>query len=216
MTIHVGDSFDPMAKVLAMDKEDGDLTSKVKVNGEVNNTSKSGNYVVTYTVTDSQGHEVTAKQTVTVKDREEVKNEIPILKVPATTTITKGNQFNPMAGISVTDKEDGDLTSKVAYEGTIDTSKPGTFEIIYSVRDSVGNEVHTIQKVFVKDKDTRKANDLATNSNIPNNSNSNKNESTYKELPNTGASTTNSTTMGLWMVIVGTVLILARKFRKVQ
>ncbi|BCC76876.1 DUF5011 domain-containing protein [Bacillus anthracis] len=214
MTIHVGDSFDPMAKVLAMDKEDGDLTSKVKVNGEVN-TSKSGTYVVTYTVTDSQGHEVTAKQTVTVKVREEVENELPILKVPATTTITKGDQFNPMAGVSVTDKEDGDLTSKVAYEGTIDTSKSGTFEIIYSVRDSVGNEVHTIQKVFVKDKDTRKANDLANNSNIPNNSNSDKNESTYKELPNTGGSTTNSTTMGLWMVFAGIVFTLVRKFRKI-
>ncbi|TNP20851.1 MULTISPECIES: M4 family metallopeptidase [Bacillus cereus group] len=214
-TITVGDSFDPMVKVKAIDKEDGDLTFKVKVDGEVD-ASKAGTYILTYTVTDSKGHEGIAKQTVTVKDREEVKNEIPILKVPATTTITKGDQFNPMAGISVTDKEDGDLTSKVAYEGTIDTSKPGTFEIIYSVRDSVGNEVHTIQKVFVKDKDTRKANDHANNSNIPNNSNSNKNESTYKELPNTGASTTNSTTMGLWMVIVGTVLILARKFRKVQ
>ncbi|MBG0962308.1 M4 family metallopeptidase [Bacillus sp. SRB1LM] len=209
-TITVGDSFDPMVKVKAIDKEDGDLTFKVKVDGEVD-ASKAGTYILTYTVTDSKGHEGIAKQTVTVKDREEVKNEIPILKVPATTTITKGDQFNPMAGISVTDKEDGDLTSKVGYEGTIDTSKPGTFEIIYSVRDSVGNEVHTIQKVFVKDKDTRKANDLANNSNIPNNSNS-----TYKELPNTGASTTNSTTMGLWMVIVGTVLILIRKFRKVQ
>ncbi|TKH96334.1 DUF5011 domain-containing protein, partial [Bacillus wiedmannii] len=42
-TIHVGDSFDPMAKVLAIDKEDGDLTSKVKVDGEVN-TSKAGTY----------------------------------------------------------------------------------------------------------------------------------------------------------------------------
>lgn len=62
----------------------------------------------------------------------------------------------------------------------------------------------------MKDKDTGKANSLA------NNSNSNKNESTYKELPNTGGSTTNSTTMGLWMVIVGTVLTLARKFRKIQ
>ncbi|EPY7712374.1 MULTISPECIES: M4 family metallopeptidase [unclassified Bacillus cereus group] len=214
-TITVGDSFDPMVKVKAIDKEDGDLTFKVKVDGEVD-ASKAGTYILTYTVTDSKGHEGIAKQTVTVTGREEVKNDIPILKVPATTTITKGDQFNPMTGISVTDKEDGDLTSKVAYEGTIDTSKPGTFEIIYSVRDSVGNEVHTTQKVFVKDKDTRKANDHATNSNIPNNSNSNKNESTYKELPNTGASTTNSTTMGLWMVIVGTVLILARKFRKVQ
>ncbi|TXR90132.1 peptidase M4, partial [Bacillus sp. SH7-1] len=214
-TITVGDSFDPMAKVKAIDKEDGDLTSKVKVEGEVD-TSKAGTYILTYTVTDSKGHEGIAKQTVTVKGREEVKNEIPILKVPATTTITKEEKFDPMVGVSATDKEDGDLTSKVTYEGTIDTSKPGTFEIIYSVRDSLGNEVHSIQKVFVKDNDTGKANGLANNSNIPNNSNSDKNESTYKELPNTGASPTNSTTIGLWMVIVGTVLTLARKFRKIQ
>ena len=214
-TIHVGDSFDPMAKVKAIDKENGDLTSKVKVDGEVD-TSKAGTYVLTYTVTDSEGHEVTAKQTVTVKVREEVKNEIPILKVPAIITINRGDQFNPMIGVSATDKEDGDLTSKVAYEGTIDTSKTGTFEIIYSVRDSVGNEVHTIQKVFVKDKDIEKANGLANNTNISNNSNSDKKEFTYKELPNTGASTTNSAAMGIWMVIAGTVLTLVRKFRKIQ
>ncbi|WP_336606609.1 M4 family metallopeptidase [Bacillus cereus] len=214
-TITVGDSFDPMAKVKAIDKEDSNLTSKVKIDGEVD-TSKAGTYVLTYKVTDSKGNEGTAKQTVTVKVREEVKNEIPILQVPATTTITKGDKLDLMVGVSATDKEDGDLTSKVMYEGTVDTSRTGTFEIKYSVRDSVGNEVHTIQEVFVKDKDTGKANSLANNSNTPNNSNSDKNESTYKELPNTGGSTTNSTTMGLWMVIVGTVLTLARKFRKIQ
>ncbi|MGG0301766.1 M4 family metallopeptidase [Bacillus albus] len=208
-TIHIGDSFEPMAKVLAIDKEDGDITSKIKVNGEIN-TSKAGTYVLMYTVTDSKGHEVTAKQTVTVKVREEVKNEIPILKVPATTTITEGDQFNPMVGVLANDKEDGDLTSKVAYEGTVDTSKAGTFDIIYSVKDSVGNEVHTIQKVLVKDKDISKANSLT------NNSNSDKTESAYKELPNTGASKTNSATMGIWMAIAGTVLALVRKFRKIQ
>ncbi|WP_455768491.1 LPXTG cell wall anchor domain-containing protein [Bacillus wiedmannii] len=51
---------------------------------------------------------------------------------------------------------------------------------------------------------------------MPNNSNTDKKESTYKELPNTGASTTNSATMGIWMVIAGTVLTLARKFRQIQ
>ncbi|PDZ03992.1 peptidase M4 [Bacillus cereus] len=214
-TIHVGDSFDPMAKVLAIDKEDGDLTSKVKVNGEVN-TSKAGTYVLTYIVKDSKGHEATAKQAVTVKVREEVKNEIPILKVPATITITEGDKFDPMVGVLATDKEDGDVTSNVTYEGTVDTSKAGTFEIIYSVKDSVGNEVHTMQKVLVKDKDISKANGLTNNNSIPNNSNSAKKESTYKELPNTGASTTNSATMGIWMVIAGTVLTLVRKFRKIQ
>ena len=33
-TITVGESFDPMEKVKAIDKEDGDLTSKVKVEGK--------------------------------------------------------------------------------------------------------------------------------------------------------------------------------------
>ncbi|PHC66477.1 M4 family metallopeptidase, partial [Bacillus toyonensis] len=213
VTINVGDSFVPMTEVLAIDKEDGDLTSKVKVDGKVD-TSKAGTYVLTYTVTDSKGHEVTAKQTVTVKVREEVKNEKPILKVPATTTINENDQFDPMVGVSATNKKNDDLSSKVKVDGKVDTSKADTYEIIYSVRDSVGNEVKAIQKVLVKDKDTSKANGLANNSNISNNSNSDKKEYTYKELPKTGASTTNSAVMGMLMVIAGTVLTLIRKFRK--
>lgn len=51
-----------------------------------------------------------------------------------------------MVGVSATDKEDGDLTSKVVYKDIGDTTKVGTFEIIYSVTDSVGNKVHAIQK----------------------------------------------------------------------
>ncbi|MEB9903675.1 DUF5011 domain-containing protein, partial [Bacillus cereus] len=170
-------------------------------------------YVLPYMVTDSKGHEVTAKQTVTVKVREEVKNDKPILKVPATTSITEGVQFDPLVGVSATDKEDGDLTSKVAYEGTIDTTKAGTYEIIYSVRDSMGNEVNTIQKVLVKDKETSKANGLT---NKTNNNNSDKKEYTYKELPKTGVSTTNSAAIGILMIITGTVLTFVRKFRKIQ
>lgn len=95
-----------------------------------------------------------------------------------------------MVGVSATDKEDGDLTSKVVYKDIGDTTKVGTFEIIYSVTDSIGNKVHAIQKVLVKDTDASKAKGSTNNSNngnIQNNSNSDKKESTYKELPNTGA-----------------------------
>ena len=42
-------------KVFADDQEDGDLTSKIKQTGTVN-TSKPGNYPVTYQVTDSDGN----------------------------------------------------------------------------------------------------------------------------------------------------------------
>ncbi|MBG9687587.1 M4 family metallopeptidase [Bacillus mycoides] len=240
-TMNVGDSFDPMAGVSATDKEDGDLTSKVTVDGKVD-TSKAGTYVLTYTITDSKGHEVTAKETVTVRAREEVKDEKTVLKVPAETTITEGNQFDPMAGVSATDKEGGDLTSKVTHEGTVDISKAGTYEVIYSVKDFAGNEVTTIQKVVVKDKDNGNGSDNGNNgsdnnngnnpdkgstgtnnsnasdtgnSKISNNSTSDKKEDTYKELPKTGASTNNSAAMGLLMVLAGMALSFGRKFRKV-
>lgn len=49
-----------------------------------------------------------------------------------------------MVGVLVIDKEDGDFIFKVVYEGIIDIIKVGIYEIIYSVRDFVGNEVNVI------------------------------------------------------------------------
>lgn len=54
ITLRVGDTFDPMRNVKAVDKEDGDLTNKVKHKGDVD-TSKPGTYIVEYLVVDSQG-----------------------------------------------------------------------------------------------------------------------------------------------------------------
>ncbi|MGL5346263.1 MAG: glycosyl hydrolase family 18 protein [Peptostreptococcaceae bacterium] len=66
-TIKVGDSFDKMAGVTATDKEDGDLTSKIKVIGNVD-TSKEGKYELNYIVQDSKGLETAAERTITVED----------------------------------------------------------------------------------------------------------------------------------------------------
>ncbi|MGX5530513.1 immunoglobulin-like domain-containing protein [Bacillus toyonensis] len=150
-TINVGDKFDPMAGVSATDKEDGDITSKVTVNGSVD-TSKPGTYELTYTVLDSKGHKVTTKQTVTVKQKIEPKDDVPVLTVPAEATINIGDKFNPMAGVSATDKEDGDITSKVTVDGSVNASKPGTYELTYTVLDSKGHTVIAKQTVTVKQK----------------------------------------------------------------
>ena len=53
ITLRVGDTFDSMRNVKAVDKEDGDLTNKVKHKGDVD-TSKPGTYIVEYMVVDSQ------------------------------------------------------------------------------------------------------------------------------------------------------------------
>lgn len=54
ITLHVGDTFDPMRNVTAADKEDGNLTTRVQHKGDVD-TSKPGKYIVDYLVVDSQG-----------------------------------------------------------------------------------------------------------------------------------------------------------------
>ncbi|PEN17491.1 hypothetical protein CN630_32830, partial [Bacillus wiedmannii] len=96
---------------------------------------------------------VTAKQTVTVKKKEETKDEAPELKVPSETTITEGDQFDPMAGVSAIDKENGDITPEVKYEGDVDTNTPGTYMIKYTVKDSAGHLATQIQTVTVKEKE---------------------------------------------------------------
>ncbi|MCG4722861.1 DUF5011 domain-containing protein, partial [Alistipes putredinis] len=48
-TIYVGDKFDKLEGVSAADREDGDLTSKIKVEGKVD-TTKAGDYKISYSV----------------------------------------------------------------------------------------------------------------------------------------------------------------------
>ncbi|MGL4655541.1 MAG: immunoglobulin-like domain-containing protein [Sarcina sp.] len=74
-TIKVGESFNPLSGVKANDKEDGDITSKIKVSGSVD-TNKAGKYTLTYSVTDSNNQTTTATRTITVQaDTPEVGGE---------------------------------------------------------------------------------------------------------------------------------------------
>ena len=61
----VGHAFDPLQGVTADDYQDGDLTTEIKVAGDVD-TSKLGDYELIYTVTDKNGAVTTLKRSVTV------------------------------------------------------------------------------------------------------------------------------------------------------
>ncbi|PGB07698.1 immunoglobulin-like domain-containing protein [Bacillus toyonensis] len=238
--INVGDKFNPLAGVKAIDNEDGDITDKVTVDGSVD-TSKPGTYDLSYTVSDSKGHTVTAKQTVTVKQKVEPKDEAPVLTVPAEVIINVGDKFNPLAGVKAIDNEDGDITDKVIHMGEVDTSKAGNFEVKFLVRDASGNEVTATQKVIVKDKDTEDGSDNDNNNtnsgNSSDNSNNNTNsgnvsdnnttssnnnttstldnkKDTIKELPKTGASSNNATAAGILALLAGMLITFGRKFKK--
>ncbi|MDU1308761.1 MAG: DUF5011 domain-containing protein, partial [Clostridium perfringens] len=76
-TIKVGDTFDPMAGVTAEDKEDGNLTNKIKVIKNNVNTNIPGKYEVVYEVTDSQGVTTTKSITITVLNKDTNINTLP-------------------------------------------------------------------------------------------------------------------------------------------
>ena len=136
--ITVGDTFDPMAGVTAEDAEDGNLTTKIVVEKNDVKTDVAGKYEVTYKVTDNQGASFTKSITVTVNPKMEVLNEAPVIHA-TDKTITVGDTFDPKAGVTATDAEDGDLTAKIIVEkNDVDTTKAGKYEVTYKVTDNQG------------------------------------------------------------------------------
>ncbi|MBC2366609.1 DUF5011 domain-containing protein, partial [Listeria booriae] len=56
------------------------------------------------------------------------------------TSVKKGGSFDPMAGVTASDAEDGNLTSSISVTANdVDTSVEGTYHVTYSVTDSDGN-----------------------------------------------------------------------------
>ena len=151
-TITVGDSFDALAGVKATDKEDGDVTSKIQVTGTVD-TAKVGTYTLMYTVSDSEGLTTTTTRVITVVEKPAPEqNQAPVLSGMGNKTITVGDSFDALAGVKATDKEDGDVTSKIQVTGTVDTAKVGTYTLMYTVSDSEGLTTTATRVITVVEK----------------------------------------------------------------
>ncbi|MBC6133373.1 DUF5011 domain-containing protein [Listeria booriae] len=147
-TLKKGASFDPMAGVSASDTEDGDVTDNVSVTANDVDTSAVGTYHVTYSVTDSDGNTTTKTITVTVTS-----NDAPVITA-SDKTLKKGGSFDPMAGVSASDTEDGNVTDKVSVTANdVDTSAVGTYHVTYSVTDSDGNTTTKTITVTVTSND---------------------------------------------------------------
>ena len=172
LTLTVGDKLSITDLDLAVtDKEDGDLTDKAEVDLSKVDTSKAGIYQITITVKDSFGNETTKTVKVTVKEKtvKPEENESPVITAKDI-TLTVGDKFN-LADLQIkaTDKEDGDLTDKVAVEGNVDITKAGTYTITLTVQDSKGAKAEKKVIVTVKAKEVKNeapvitANDVTIN-----------------------------------------------------
>lgn len=73
----------------------------------------------------------------------------PTISVPEETTVTVGEDFAPMAGVSATDETDGNLTAEVDVVGLVDVDKAGSYALTYVVADKNGNQAIATRVVRV-------------------------------------------------------------------
>lgn len=81
-------------------------------------------------------------------------NEVPVINAKDI-TIKINESFNPLDGVTATDKEDGSLTSKIKVkENTVNNKKIGEYKVVYSVTDSKGaTSTKEIKVTVTADKD---------------------------------------------------------------
>lgn len=122
----------------AIDNYDGDITNKVEI--------KENEDEITYIVTDSSGNKTSVSRKLIRVD-----NEKPVitLKGESTIYIEKGGIYNE-PGFTATDNCEGDMTSAVEIDGSIDTSSSGNQVITYTVIDKNGNKTTVTRNVYVK------------------------------------------------------------------
>ena len=66
-------------------------------------------------------------------------------------TLTVGDKFDPEAGVTATDNEDGELKF-IVEKNDVDASKPGTYQVTYMATDSIGSVARKTITVTVKAK----------------------------------------------------------------
>lgn len=138
-TIFVGDHFEVLAGIQATDNLDGDLSKAISFSGNVN-TSKAGDYTVTYKVTDKAGNmtrqtvkiTVMAKQSVTITGTED---ELLLLN----------NAFDPLAGVKVMDSSKQAVTANLTVQSSVKTDVVGRYSVKYTF-DKEGYEPLTVYR----------------------------------------------------------------------
>ena len=147
-------------KFKATDNYDGDITDKAK-------TKIEDNYLV-ISVTDSSDNTTTEKIDIKKEDK-----EAPIISIIGDDTI-KIKQDSKYKEYGASAKDNCDDV-KVDIKSKVDTSKPGTYNVVYSATDKSENTSTKKRIVIVEKKEESKK-----NSNKNSNNNSNKNSNVIK------------------------------------
>lgn len=145
-----------------------------------------------------------------------VMNMVPINAAPVIhatdKTITVGDTFDPKAGVTAKDAEDGDLTNKIeVVKNTVDTKKAGKYEVTYKVTDSDGATRTKTIKVTVKERAPAPSTDKDKTPTTPNKDK----DKTTTVAPKTGDTTSVNTIIAL-LAVSGIALLALLKRKKVS
>ncbi len=140
-TITLGTDFNYLDGVSALDRENGDLTSKITYSGAVD-VNKAGDYKVTYTVTDNSNFHVSKNVNIKV-----VGNDDAVITA-SDREVLQFDEFDYMEDVKAKDNS-GDLTDFITYEQTVDVMNPGVYDVIYKVSGSNGKIITKSVKITV-------------------------------------------------------------------
>ncbi|MDU2491751.1 MAG: DUF5011 domain-containing protein, partial [Clostridium celatum] len=146
-TLTVGDSFDPKKNVTVED-EDDDIELVVESNV---NTKIAGVYKVIYSATDSGNKTTRVQSAVVVNPKASLINSIPAINAEDK-VIQLGEEFNELDGVTASDKEEGNITSKIkVIKNEVNINVSGKYEVTYSVTDTEGASAIKTIKVIVNE-----------------------------------------------------------------
>lgn len=129
----------------AFDTTDGDISSRVVIDmNEWIDATGPGNYTIYYKVKDVAGNNAQTKSRVISWASSGSDKIKPVISVEGGITVVEmkvGNSWSILEPkVTANDNKDGNITNKITKKGTVDSSKVGTYEVIYSVKDNAGNE----------------------------------------------------------------------------
>lgn len=126
----------------ATDNYDGNLTKKVQIKKEKD--------TIIYSVEDSSHNKTEVRRTLIHQDTEK-----PVLTLTGSSPfyLYVGQTYQE-PGYTAIDNCSGDITASVTVEGSVDTTKAGTYTLTYKARDAAGNEVDIQRRVIVSRRNT--------------------------------------------------------------
>ena len=129
----------------------GRITLTLSGEGEVDEEAQSicfpkgGQYKVKVIATDGSGNRSEKEVDVTVVDRDPPKLTVKTL------TAIEGKKLQYDSCVTAVDEAEGDLSDQVEVDDSrVDPNTPGTYDVIYRVADSCGNEAQAAGKVIIQ------------------------------------------------------------------